>query len=76
MAHGCYSGADKMVVYGIKTEALIAVIGEGDEYFILDVRVIPPKREKPLFQRATHVEWMQSALNRVDAKVRGYGLTL
>lgn len=36
-----YSGAEGGVVPGINVEALVAVIGDGEEVIILDIRVVP-----------------------------------
>lgn len=75
LAHACYSGADKALVYGLRVEALIAVIGEGEDVIILDVRVIPPKNMagRP---RSTHTEWLVEALSRLENSLRERGLSL
>lgn len=75
MAHGCYSGADKGVVYGLRVEAFIVVFGEHDETIILDARVIPPRRKFGQPRRTT-AKWMMLAIERLNRDLLGQGLSL
>lgn len=73
LAHPCYSGAEKKVVYGLRIQALVAVIGDRDEVIILDVRIIPPKHEGSGRERHTHGEWLQAALERIRTDLQEEG---
>jgi hypothetical protein len=75
LAHGCYSGADKAVVYGLRVEALIAVIGENQETIVLDARVIPPRKNRGR-RRQSPAEWMMNAIERLDRSLSGHGVSL
>ena len=76
LAHPCYSGAEKRAVKGLRTRALIAVIGEGSRHIILDVHVVPPKLSGPGRPRYTEGEWLVASLKRVECELNRLGLTI
>ena len=76
LAHPCYSGAEKRAVKGLRTRALIAVIGEGCRQIILDVHVVPPKLSGPGRPRYTEGEWLVSSLKRVEFELNQFGLSI
>jgi len=76
LAHPCYSGADKKVVYGLNTDALAVVIGENKDNILLDLRVVPAKNVGFGPPGQTHIKWLQAALERLSAEVKSYGLSL
>lgn len=76
IAHCCYSGAEKRTVKGIRTRALIAVIGEGKKQIVLDVHVVPPKSSGPGRPRYTEGQWLISALQRIEAQLNTRELSL
>lgn len=70
-----YSGAEKCVVNGINVEILCAVIGDGDEFIILDIRIVPPKPERgadPLNQN----EWLRRSLRNLSSFLGTQGTNL
>lgn len=75
-AHPCYSGAEKRAVKGLRTRALIAVIGEGSEQIILDVHVVPPKSSGPGRPRYSEGEWLIASLKRIESQLNDYGLSV
>lgn len=75
LAHPCYSGAEKRAVKGLRTRALIAVIGEGRKYIILDVHVVPPKSSGPGRPRYSEGEWLIASLKRIESQLNDYGLS-
>ncbi|MBA4424029.1 MAG: hypothetical protein C0390_13190 [Syntrophus sp. (in: bacteria)] len=76
LAHPCYSGADKKTVFGLNIEELVAVIGDGLEVIVLDVRVMLPRHDGPGQQRETLGEWAIAALARINTAVQRAGLDL
>lgn len=70
-----YSGAEKDVVNGLNIEILCAVIGDGREVFILDVRLVPPRHgigRPPLNQN----EWLRRSLRQLMAHLTIKGTSL
>jgi len=60
-----YSGAKKGVTTGINIEALVAVIGDGDEVILLDIRIVPPASEHAGRPPLNHNEWLRRALGNL-----------
>lgn len=76
LAHLCYSGAEKRAVKGLRTRALIAVIGEGSKQIILDVHVVPRKLSGPGRPRHTEGEWLVASLKRLDLSLKQLELSI
>ncbi len=64
-----YSGAKKGVTTGINIEALVAVIGDGDEVILLDIRIVPPPAEQAGRPPLNHNEWLRRALRNLHSWV-------
>ena len=62
-----YSGAEKGVVHGINVEALVAVIGDGLEVIILDVRIVPSDPDGGGRHPLNQNQWLRRALRQVNA---------
>lgn len=62
-----YSGAEGGVVTGINMEALVAVIGDGKEVIILDVRIVPPPHDGPGRPPMSRNKWLRNALETLNA---------
>ncbi len=71
-----YSGAEGGVVTGLNIEVLCAVIGDGLEVIILDVRIVPPKPvgsgARPLSQN----QWLRRALRNLNCFLTTQGIDL
>lgn len=75
LPHPCYSGAEKQAVKGLRTRALIAVIGECAKQIVLDVHVVLPKRSRRR-SRYTEDERLVASLNRVEFELNQYELSI
>lgn len=62
-----YSGAKKGVTTGINIEALVAVIGDGDEVILLDIRIVPPASDHAGRPPLNHNEWLRRALRDLNS---------
>lgn len=71
-----YSGAKHGVVQGINIEALVAVIGDGDEVLILDVRIVPPSSAGPGRPALNQNQWLRRALRQLNAWLCSHGTNL
>lgn len=60
-----YSGAEKDVVNGLNVEILCAVIGNGTEVIILDVRLVPPKPKNGGRPPLNHNQWLRRSLRQL-----------
>ena len=71
-----YSGAEGGVVEGINIEALVAVIGDGEETIVLDVRIVPPKPLGAGARPLSRNEWLRQAIRRLHSFIVGKGSSL
>lgn len=71
-----YSGAEKRPVIGLNIEALCAVIGDGQEVILLDVRLVPPKPKGSGRLPLNHNEWLRRSLRNLDAWLQKKGTHL
>lgn len=71
-----YSGAMKRVILGINVEALCAVVGDGLEVIILDVRITPPKPPGSGRHPLSLNEWLRGSLRRLEAFLKTRGTSL
>lgn len=71
-----YSGAEGRVVHGINMEVLVAVIGDGDEVILLDVRIVPPAHEGPGRRPDTRNDWFRKRLLGLVTYLATRGLRL
>ncbi|MBF0503109.1 MAG: transposase [Candidatus Riflebacteria bacterium] len=71
-----YSGAEKGVVNGLNIEILCAVIGDGLEVIILDVRLVPPDPRAGGRHSLNHNQWLRRSLRQLSTFVKIQGATL
>jgi hypothetical protein len=71
-----YCGAVGGVVTGINVEALVAVIGDGEDVIILDIRIVPPRPEGSGRPPLNHNQWLRRALRSLDAFLTKQGVNL
>lgn len=65
-----YSGAEKGVVTGINVEALLAVIGDGLDVIILDVRIVPPGSDRGGRPPLNQNQWLRRAIRQLSAVLK------
>lgn len=71
-----YNGAAGEVTSGINLQGLMAVIGDGKENIILDVRIVLPRpigRGRPPLKRT---DWFIELIETLESRLRSEGLTL
>lgn len=61
-----WNGSQKRVTLGLSLQVLAAVIGDGKETIILDVRLVLPPHDGPGVQPAKKTEWLKSSLRSLD----------
>ncbi|MFZ2959040.1 MAG: transposase [Candidatus Ozemobacteraceae bacterium] len=71
-----YSGAEKGVVKGLNIEVLCAVIGDGLEVIILDVRLVPPDPVAGGRRSLNQNQWLRRGLLQLCTFVNGQGTNL
>ena len=71
-----YSGAEKGVVPGINMEALVAVIGDGQEVILPDVRIVPPALEGGSRPPLNQNQWLRRALRQVSTFLQSQATNL
>ncbi len=71
-----YSGAEKGVVMGLNIEILCAVVGDGREVFILDVRLVPPRPDGAGRPPLNQNQWLRRSLRQLCAHLAIKGTTL
>ncbi|MFZ2959115.1 MAG: transposase [Candidatus Ozemobacteraceae bacterium] len=71
-----WSGADKKVVSGVNTQALVAVIGDTSVVTVLDARICLPKHTGEGAQPMLKNEWFTQSLERLETKLNQWGLSL
>ncbi|MDP2815816.1 MAG: transposase, partial [Rectinemataceae bacterium] len=71
-----YSGESKMVVNGFNVEALCAVIGDGLEVLLLDIRIVPPDPEGGGRKSLNQNEWLRRSLKELRTFLQGKSTNL
>ncbi len=71
-----YSGAMKKVVLGINVEALCAVIGDGLDVIILDVRIFPPIPKGSGRHPLNLNQWLRGSLRNLSTFLKTKGTNL
>lgn len=71
-----YSGEAKSVVIGFNVEALCAVIGDGLEVLLLDIRIVPPDPERGGRRSLDQNEWLRRSLRALGFFLQGKSTNL
>lgn len=71
-----YSGERKRPVNGFNVEALCAVIGDGLEVILLDIRIVPPDPEGGGRKSLNQNEWLRRSLRQLRAFLHDKAMNL
>lgn len=69
-----WNGGQKRITLGLSIQVLAAIIGDGDDVIIIDVRLVVPPHDGPGAPPAKKTDWMAMAIDRLRRDLERAGL--
>ncbi|MEW5995202.1 MAG: hypothetical protein AB1744_12530 [Candidatus Zixiibacteriota bacterium] len=74
MTYFWWNGGQKRVTLGLNIQVLAAILGDGDDVLILDVRLVVPPHDGPGAPPSKKTDWMAAAIDRLGRDLQREGL--